>query len=594
MRTDGSRLGGRSWIPALALAVLGSALLLPRLGDSGLWDPWEPVYAQTAREMAERGDWVVPYHRGEPRVNRPPLTYWLIGASHAVFGVNEFAARLPSALLALLCPLALCLALATRGRPWEGFLCGAALLTSPQWLLLGRFATLSMPLAAFLGLLLALVLGWPTLRGIRARRWAGAAVVVLVVLAALTNWPRGLLLPAWAVLGWGALRHPRGGGAVLLLVAAMYHAGQLLYWPWLILGAFAIALAAALWMLVRWGGLPGRVLLGGGVVVVALVAPWFLAVSQLPDELKVMNYKYALNLGESPGEHTGPYLDVLRMLALGGLPWAAAALAGLIRALRRDADDVARILGGAFIGLFLFFVLAESRMGHFTSVIQPAVAGLAAVGLAGMVRQRDWTAIPCGAALLAVAFVAWDTPAGILETATVRRSLGELDLAVPVLLAIAVWTCLIGVACWRKSLRWAVAAVLPAAIFAGGLAIGVVPALSAEKSTRALWDSYVADRIADEPLALVGPSEASVFYYSNNRVVRVDDERELAEFLVGTGRRYLIVDDEMLDTVANLPPEERRRYAPIDRSHPTLALLRFTPAEAATTTLPVEHSPPPD
>jgi len=92
----------RPWVPALALLLIGFALTLPWLGNSGLWDPWEPKYAQTAREMGERGDWVVPHYREDPRLVKPPLTYWMIGASQSLFGVTEFAARLPGALLAAL------------------------------------------------------------------------------------------------------------------------------------------------------------------------------------------------------------------------------------------------------------------------------------------------------------------------------------------------------------------------------------------------------------------------------------------------------------------------------------------------------------
>ena len=128
-----ARTGGirerRVWLPALALLLLGLALYLPRLGASGLWDPWEPRYAQAAREMAAADNWIVPHYRLGPRLNKPPMTYWLIGASHSVLGVNETAARLPSALLAVLCPVLLGLAFAARRRPLEGFMAGAALLT---------------------------------------------------------------------------------------------------------------------------------------------------------------------------------------------------------------------------------------------------------------------------------------------------------------------------------------------------------------------------------------------------------------------------------------------------------------------------------
>jgi len=167
----------RIWLGVLVLVLLGFALYLPRLGTSGLWDPWEPKYAQTAREMAEEDDWIIPHYRGDERLNKAPLTYWLIAISHAALGVTETAARLPSALLAVLGAVALGFAFAARGRPLEGLMAGAALLTSPQWLLTGRFATPDMPLAAFLGIALALVVFFPSAAG----RWRTRLVPALQV-----------------------------------------------------------------------------------------------------------------------------------------------------------------------------------------------------------------------------------------------------------------------------------------------------------------------------------------------------------------------------------------------------------------------------
>ena len=62
-----------------------------------LWDRDEPRYAQCSRQMLDSGDWVLPRYLGELRMAKPPLIYWLQATSMSVLGVNEFAARLPSA-----------------------------------------------------------------------------------------------------------------------------------------------------------------------------------------------------------------------------------------------------------------------------------------------------------------------------------------------------------------------------------------------------------------------------------------------------------------------------------------------------------------
>src|SRR6516164_11574713 len=86
----------------LAVAV---ALTLPNLGVPSLWDIDEGNNAEAAREMMESANWIVPTFNYELRVDKPALLYWLQVAAYRLFGVNEFSARLPSALSALLAVL---------------------------------------------------------------------------------------------------------------------------------------------------------------------------------------------------------------------------------------------------------------------------------------------------------------------------------------------------------------------------------------------------------------------------------------------------------------------------------------------------------
>jgi 4-amino-4-deoxy-L-arabinose transferase-like glycosyltransferase len=77
------------------------------LGAIGFVGPDEPRYAWIARDMAETGDWVTPRLYGKPWFEKPPLLYWGAALSFKLFGVSEAAARLPSAISALLATLAL-------------------------------------------------------------------------------------------------------------------------------------------------------------------------------------------------------------------------------------------------------------------------------------------------------------------------------------------------------------------------------------------------------------------------------------------------------------------------------------------------------
>jgi len=77
------------------------------LGAIGFVGPDEPRYAWIARDMVESGDWVTPRLYGKPWFEKPVLYYWGAAACMKVFGANEVAARLPSAISALLATLAL-------------------------------------------------------------------------------------------------------------------------------------------------------------------------------------------------------------------------------------------------------------------------------------------------------------------------------------------------------------------------------------------------------------------------------------------------------------------------------------------------------
>ena len=79
---------------------------------AGTWslpliDRDEPRFAEAAREMRERGDYIVPYFNNQFRFDKPPLTYWSQVASYRFFGENDFAARFPTAVAAALVALLL-------------------------------------------------------------------------------------------------------------------------------------------------------------------------------------------------------------------------------------------------------------------------------------------------------------------------------------------------------------------------------------------------------------------------------------------------------------------------------------------------------
>lgn len=89
------------WSCFILVIAIASLVFFANLGDAQLWDRDEPRNAGCAVEMLQRGDWVVPIFNGELRFQKPVLLYWLMMAAYQIFGVNEFAARFWSAVLAV-------------------------------------------------------------------------------------------------------------------------------------------------------------------------------------------------------------------------------------------------------------------------------------------------------------------------------------------------------------------------------------------------------------------------------------------------------------------------------------------------------------
>lgn len=85
------------WALYFVSLLIGVRLL--SLGLYPLYDTTEPRYAEIARKMMELGDWITPYlYYDVPFWGKPPFSFWMGAISFNIFGVNEFAARLPSLL----------------------------------------------------------------------------------------------------------------------------------------------------------------------------------------------------------------------------------------------------------------------------------------------------------------------------------------------------------------------------------------------------------------------------------------------------------------------------------------------------------------
>lgn len=77
------------------LLVSAVTLLVVETGHTPFFEPDESRYAEIPREMLATGDLVAPHLNGYRYYEKPPLHYWAVAASMALFGEEEWAARLP-------------------------------------------------------------------------------------------------------------------------------------------------------------------------------------------------------------------------------------------------------------------------------------------------------------------------------------------------------------------------------------------------------------------------------------------------------------------------------------------------------------------
>jgi 4-amino-4-deoxy-L-arabinose transferase-like glycosyltransferase len=141
----------RTRTDALLLAGFCAFLFFYGAGQFGLIGADEPRYAQVAREMLERHDWVTPVLNGRAWLEKPPLYYWQAMLAYSVLGVSDVAARIPAAIDATLLVVAVYLFFRRFRRGVE---VDAALITASSAGVIGyaRAASMDMALTAAFGI----------------------------------------------------------------------------------------------------------------------------------------------------------------------------------------------------------------------------------------------------------------------------------------------------------------------------------------------------------------------------------------------------------------------------------------------------------
>jgi 4-amino-4-deoxy-L-arabinose transferase-like glycosyltransferase len=283
------------------------------LGAFGLTGADEPRYAQIAREMLARHDWIVPTLNGAPWLEKPALLYWKMMNSYSIFGVSDWAARVPAAFYAT--ALVLGIFFFMRRFRFASELDAAMIAASSAGMIgFGRGASTDMLVSAPFALAM---MSWWTWHQTGRKLW----LMIFYGLLGVGALAKGPVAPALAVLVVGAYALLRRDGKIFL----------------------------------RTISVPGFALF------FAIVLPWFVAIQiKVPQFFRVFFIEHNLErFGTNLYQHSQPFWYYIPVFLLAALPWTFFALPALVEAgrnvFRRESPEPSAAPGDDGLPGFLFF-----------------------------------------------------------------------------------------------------------------------------------------------------------------------------------------------------------------------------------------------
>ncbi len=371
----------------LGLLGIGWIAFLWKLGSVGLVDETEPLFAEAARQMVVTGDWITPYFNQETRFDKPPLIYWLMAIAYQIFGVNEWAVRLPSALSAIVLMLVVFFTLLyftvphssssseiqepelNRNIPRKAWFCaglgGAIAAVNFQTIAWGRIGVSDMLLSACMGTaLLAFFWGYASSQSLQTRENQVKNSLPSTVLTADVWYIIFYIFIALAILAKGPV------GIVL---------------PGLIIGSFAIYLGKVkeLWREIKpWRGI---------LIITTIALPWYILVILANGQTYIdtfFGYHNFERFTQVVNNHSEAWYFYFLVLLAGFSPWSIYLPIAITR-LRfwkcsrwRNQPRANHLSLFAFFwlsGIFIFFTVAVTKLPSYILPALPAAALLVAL-----------------------------------------------------------------------------------------------------------------------------------------------------------------------------------------------------------------------
>ena len=514
-RQEAVNAAARRWPGLLLLTAAGLLVFFWRLGSHDLWPPDEPRFALVAREMWTRGDYSVLSLNNHLYTDKPPLFFWAInGFGRLLGGIDEWAARLPSAVAAFLALL-----LIERLGGWlydrkTGLVAALVFATSLQIVERGRWASIDMTLNLFV--LSAVLLFW---RG-RARPESQAASFawawVMMGLATLAKGPVGLLLPILAVLP-------------SILIARDFKTARRLVSP--------VGVALYLLVTLSWFGL----------------FAWRLGPRYALWVLMHQNVERYVGAWNS----THPVWYYLWRFPLGFFPWIVFLPWGIAQAFsaeERERRSAALFLATWIGAIFLFFSFSTGKRGVYIIPLYPAAAILVARLLTRAMQDVAAGAAQGGAGArprLRQGLRVWACAAVVLATGlplAARRHYTDLvPLAAGLSAALAAGAIAAAVLHARRRTGAAVAALIGSLVLVIVVSTEVLlPWANRRGNIRAFAEQVRTRLLPAAPFATSEEKRDDWVFYTGRFAEQADTPRAVVEYLSRDGPRDLLIEDEVL------------------------------------------------
>lgn len=589
--------------PGWWVALFAIALILPRLGSFGFWDPWELKLAERARDIA-RSESLFDVTVNRRFTAAPPLDLAGNALGMRIFGVGEFGGRISDGLFGILAILAVYWAGIGLFRRRAAVLGALALGSMPLFLLEARQLTSDMPLVAGLALAMGGLgrYAWPA-EGVRRLRDLLVAGVGLVIGLFSGGALLGVALPclafSFAILaGWGLRPRPADDPAASKLTSPG-------------LGTHLPA-GSSLGASLRSPGVQG----GVALIVAALTGVLLLAITMTRANVAG---QYSLLLGGVPrsGAPSATFDTIIRQLGFGLFPWSALAIFALGRPLIRlgggDEPDGDRLaFGQLYLLIFAAFGFALSTVfvlmcgeARFCALapVALAVGALLDEALEGD-RAEPVLGLLVATGTMVVARDLVLAPEDLVSVHTLNKvqwpaklKLGWLFLATGLLVGAGLYTGLAtrGRALGRVALRdlgnarrwhrwfekavveigrWGIqAAVVVAVLFALALSQLIVPKVSGDLSFKPPLESYSHLARHGEPIGRYKVEGEGAKFYSEREMTDLPTQNRVVEFLQGRDWVFALVPGSELAALDAALKSARVAYAVVDARSSRFLLL---------------------